>query len=119
LVDFGTMVAEDIKDGALSVGSSAGSLGWNPFWAPWFIDNQIFYNTEANTGYVTCQGAEDPTCSNRFNVLACNIGDHLAYINVTMGLCSIGERFLYWLKEYYKSLYACVYYIIDLKQSTF
>jgi len=99
MVDFGTMIVDDIEDGALALDdldSSAKSLKWNPFWAPWFTDNQIFYDNEANDGYVKCVGGEDPTCSDRFNVLACNIGDHLSYLNVTMGLCRIGEKFLYW-----------------------
>jgi len=96
LVDFGTMVLDDIEDGAIAMGSSAESLKWNPFWAPWYYDNQIFYFNEANNGYTTCVGGEDPTCSDRFNVLACGIGDHLSYLNVTMGLCKLAEKFLYW-----------------------
>jgi len=88
------MVLDDIEDNAAILDPE--SLEWNPFWAPWLIDNQIFYYDEANTGYKTCVGGEDPTCSDRFNVLACNIGDHLAYINVTMGLCKLAEKTLYW-----------------------
>jgi hypothetical protein len=67
-------------------------LKWNPFWKPWHIDNQIFYNTENTLSYVSCVGAEDPTCSDRFNVLDCNINDHLSYLGVIMGQCAILDK---------------------------
>jgi len=59
------------------------------------IDNQIFYNTEDSSTYVKCVGAEDPTCSDRFNVLACNVGDHITYLNVRMGQCAI-KNTVFW-----------------------
>jgi len=72
-------------------------LKWNPFWHPWHIDNQVFYYTEDGFNYKSCVGGEDPTCSDRFNVLACNIDNHLAYLGVTMGLCAIKDQLEYFV----------------------
>jgi len=85
------IVRDEVLTAALG-GEDQESLGWNPFWAPWHIQNQIFYNTEDSSTWVSCVGAEDPLCSNRFNTLACNIGDHLVYINVVMGQCNLAKK---------------------------
>jgi len=64
-------------------------LKWNPFWSPWHIDNQIFYNSESDLVYTTCVGAEDPNCADRYNVLDTNINDHLTYVGVPTAKCAI------------------------------
>jgi len=87
-VNAATTVVSDLVSSESEDLEDSEDLKWNPFWHPWQIDNQIFYD-EFNTEYVSCVGGEDPKCSDRYNVLACNLADHITYINVTMGVCAI------------------------------
>ena len=46
----------------------------------WHVWPEIYYSTEDSQSYVVCDGGEDPSCMDNFNMLMVNVADHLLYL---------------------------------------